>query len=571
MNPEENQNNQSAAPALNNALSPDVPAATAGTPASPAPFASPLDGNSGADSAPAVDSAPAADSAISTDSNTTTNSAAETPSLDQVAADLTSVATQSPAALDAPTDATASTPDAATSATDGTATEPASAPDSSVGLGATAAPETSAAGVTTTPETTSIETPATTPETPATTPEAPMASETPAVTPVASATSETPVTSVTPETSVASAAPETSTVTSEASTTTETSAAATDTLAAAPETTTSTEPAPFAPVETPVIGPTSDLANISSDTTIDSTPVDTTSIGATSTVDTTSNLDSSVADSSPVEETNPTTSTDFTTPESTSSANFVGDAPEAPKPASSDDEEEPLKPADPVPGSIGSALVYSDTAPDHAAPVTKPKKQSKFDIKGNMKLIIIIIAAVVLVAVVVIVLLFIMNGNNSSKKVTTTPAQTTPAATEPTVSSLTCTLEGDGNSFVNYGAVVNGKEDIVAMYSDGELDSLGINMALNYENEDAAKSGATAAKKFYESTFAANNLTTDPFVSSYDTNGNTLTVTHQADGADIDSTNAKVLGLFVLRGEPITDIETLQDSYEEDGFTCVVK
>ena len=562
MNPEENQNNQSAAPALNNALSPDVPAATAGTPASPAPFASPLDGNSGADSAPAADSTPAVDSAMSTDSTTTTNSAAETPSLDQVAADLTSVATQSPAALDTPTDATASTPDAAISATDSATTEPASAPDSSAGLGAAAASETSAAGGTTAPETTSIETPATTPEAPVTTPEAPMTSETPAVTPVASATSETPV---------ASAVPETSTVTSEASTTTETSTVATDTLAAAPETTTSTEPAPFAPAENPVIGPTSDLANVSSDTTIDSTPVDTTSIGATSTVDTTSTLNSSVADSSPVEETNPTTSTDFTTPESTSSANFVGDAPEAPKPASSDDEEEPLKPADPVPGSIGSALVYSDTAPDHAAPVTKPKKQSKFDIKGNMKLIIIIIAAVVLVAVVVIVLLFIMNGNNSSKKVTTTPAQTTPAATEPTVSSLTCTLEGDGNSFINYGAVVNGKEDVVAMYSDGELDSLGINMALNYENEDAAKSGATAAKKFYESTFAANNLTTDPFVSSYDTNGNTLTVTHQADGADIDNTNAKVLGLFVLRGEPITDIETLQDSYEEDGFTCVVK
>lgn len=290
----------------------------------------------------------------------------------------------------------------------------------------------------------------------------------------------------------------------------------------------------------------------------------------------------------PVEETTPPASADFTSTEteSTTSASFIDDAPAAPKPAAenTDGEEEPLKPADPVPGSIGSALAYSDTAPDHAVPIGKPKKKilsplsagaengkKKIDLKGNMKLIIIIIAAVVLVAVVVIVLLFVMNGNNSTKKTaTTTPAQT--VKNTPVVSSLTCTLQSDdGAAFSNYGSVMNGTKSVVAMYSNDVLGSLGTTMTLNYGSAESANDGMGLARQEYANKYAAANLNVDPFTSTYDVAGTTLTVTHQADGEKIDNLNAKVMDLFVLRGEVITDIDTLQDSYEEDGFTCVTK
>lgn len=281
-------------------------------------------------------------------------------------------------------------------------------------------------------------------------------------------------------------------------------------------------------------------------------------------------------DTAPVDaastETIPDAPADFTSESVTSSASFVGDAPAAPKTDTSAEDEEPLKPADPVPGSIGSALAYSDSAPDHSVPVTKPKKTPLFDFKGNAKVIIMIVAAVVLVAIVVIVLLFVLNGTNNKKAPTTNSnTNTQQATTKPVVSSLTCTMTGDGTAFSNYGNVVSGEENVIAMYSDDTLTSLGVNMTLNYGSPEDATNGKTSAEQQYTNKYISLKLTADPFSSTYDATGNTVTVTHQADGEKITTENAKVMDLYVLRGEVVSDIETLKDAYESDGFTCVEK
>lgn len=464
MNPEENQNNQGdAASTLNSALAPEVPA----------PEAAPSE-------------APAAE---------------ETPSLDQVAADLTNA---TPESLAAPEAAPAETP----------ADTPAAPEISSV-------PETPAA----TDAPSDLSAPS---------PEAPLAPETPApeAAPVEAPASEavvapevTPAAPIAPEAPVAPEAP--------ANLTAPVSDAPADLSTPAPET-----PA--------------DLSAPASESLSPEAPVDTTSA-----------------------ETQPEPSTDFTSEASTSSASFVGDAPEPPKPASEEEDEEPLKPADPVPGSIGSALAYSDATPDHSAPVIKPKKTPMFDFKGNAKLIIMIISAVVLVAIVVIVLLFVMNSTSSKKPSTnknnssSNSSQTQPA--QPTVSSLTCTLSGNGTKFQGYGNVTSGEENVIAMYSDDKLSSLGINMTLNYGSPEDATSGKTSAEQAYSNKYVALNFTADPFLSTYDVNGNSVTVTHQADAEKITTSNAKVMDLFVLRGEVVSDMETLKDTYETDGFTCVEK
>lgn len=281
-------------------------------------------------------------------------------------------------------------------------------------------------------------------------------------------------------------------------------------------------------------------------------------------------------DTAPVDatstETVPDAPADFTSESVTSSASFVGDAPAAPKTDTSTEDEEPLKPADPVPGSIGSALAYSDSTPDHSVPVTKPKKTPLFDFKGNAKVIIMIVAAVVLVAIVVIVLLFILNGTNNKKAPTTNSSTNTQqTTTKPVVSSLTCTMTGDGTAFSNYGNVVSGEENVIAMYSDDTLTSLGVNMTLNYGSPEDATNGKTSAEQQYTNKYISLKLTADPFSSTYDATGNTVTVTHQADGEKISTENAKVMDLYVLRGEVVSDIETLKDTYESDGFTCVEK
>ena len=60
-------------------------------------------------------------------------------------------------------------------------------------------------------------------------------------------------------------------------------------------------------------------------------------------------------------------------------------------------------------------------------------------------------------------------------------------------------------------------------------------------------------------------------VAIYDTSGNILTVTHQAEGDDITASTAKALGFYVIKGEPATDIDTLIDTYESEDYTCVEK
>ena len=109
------------------------------------------------------------------------------------------------------------------------------------------------------------------------------------------------------------------------------------------------------------------------------------------------------------------------------------------------------------------------------------------------------------------------------------------------------------------------------MYSDDTLTSLGVNMTLNYGSPEDATNGKTSAEQQYTNKYISLKLTADPFSSTYDATGNTVTVTHQADGEKISTENAKVMDLYVLRGEVVSDIETLKDTYESDGFTCVEK
>lgn len=289
-----------------------------------------------------------------------------------------------------------------------------------------------------------------------------------------------------------------------------------------------------------------------------------------------------------------------TTPEASSTdystgASFIDDAQNPDKPTETKPEdEEPLVPAEPVPGSIGSALAYSDTAPNHAVPVGKASKfklsfgkKSTTEVaepvgaegvkpgrkpltKENLKLLIAVIGGVTLVAVVAVVIFFIINSG--SKSSTTKPAENSNNDTPTnTVTSLTCTLEGDASAFSAYGNVVSGSDQIIAMYSNDNLSSFGTTLELTFADEDSAKSAQLAERERYNSKIKSAGLTEDPFTSSYDVSDSVMTITHQAEGDDIDSENAEILDFYVIKGEPQTDIDTLLDAYETDGYTCIEK
>ena len=126
---------------------------------------------------------------------------------------------------------------------------------------------------------------------------------------------------------------------------------------------------------------------------LDQVAADLTSAAGTNSLDSTNPTPESPAESTP----NP--SLDTTTPSSEAPATSMPAAPAEGISSQANDEEEkegiissseeepPLEPADPVPGSIGSELAYSETAPNHAIPVGKVKnhKRSIFKLKDETK------------------------------------------------------------------------------------------------------------------------------------------------------------------------------------------
>lgn len=244
-------------------------------------------------------------------------------------------------------------------------------------------------------------------------------------------------------------------------------------------------------------------------------------------------------------------------------------------PAGSDGEEPPLVPAEPVPGSIGSAISYSDSTPDHSAPTAKPKKSLSIAntlklSKENLRLVAIIGIGIVLVAIVVVVLIFIIHGSSSTKKTTNTSTNTN-TNTQPIISSVTCTKEGGADVFPTYGELTNAKSEIIAMYRDNELTNFGTNFRAEYPTAEAASFGQSVARDEYNQKLVASSLTSDPFESNYSIIDNVLTVTHQADADDIDASNARVLDFYVVRSEVVDDPDTIIDEYEGNGFICEEK
>ncbi len=266
-------------------------------------------------------------------------------------------------------------------------------------------------------------------------------------------------------------------------------------------------------------------------------------------------------------------------PES-SSASFIGDMPKPKEEKTNYEDDEPLVPADPVPGSIGSAIEYSEDAPNHSVPVKKPSKKFFSRDKENdnditigkktvdTKKILIIIGAVLLVAVVAFVLFFVLGNPSKSSTVKKTTQLTTSKVVE---TNLICNKEGDGKVFTQYPDITSGSEEIIAMYKDRMLISFGDNLELKYDSTDIAESRLSEIRSNYAKLYSSLDYSTDPFGTSFNSKNGTVSISRQADGDKINTASAKLLGIPVLKGELFDDIDSLQETFELQGFTCSTK
>lgn len=266
----------------------------------------------------------------------------------------------------------------------------------------------------------------------------------------------------------------------------------------------------------------------------------------------------------------------------------------------------PIKAAEPVPGSIGSAVsvpfgqeapVGTSVAPTqmnniafNSNPSTSfssdpmggaaPQK-AKNGLADNKKLLMIIgIGAIAIIIVIVIIIMILGSGNKNSNNQggqNQQQGQQQPVK-DPnrydTSTTLSCTYEFEDDDLEEYGDADEGTELVIANFTNEELVDMTRTVSVIYDDEDLAMEGKQIANDLWMERYQDLDYTTDPFDSSYSLNGMVLTAVHKVeDIGDIDEDNMELLELSMTKGKDEIDFsqDSIQDNYENLGFVCTVK
>lgn len=257
--------------------------------------------------------------------------------------------------------------------------------------------------------------------------------------------------------------------------------------------------------------------------------------------------------------------------------------PEAPTPPDPVEEElkAPMKAADPVPGSIGSAVSVPDegeAAPEmpaenpFATPSQNPTPSVSFSDptteqaaasmqsttgKKNNKMtliILIVIAAMVVVALAAVLIIQIVNNSGDNSQTSSTPNNSTviddndgegeeelTAIPEVTNGTLSCTRNMTEAEIVKVNDAVSGTVNVSAEFADGEMTKISLVESVVYSDEDAAG------------------------------NEPVETLVHESTAAELTPTSALnyYLNTAVDDGPDLTSA-AVQANYEDLDFTCEV-
>lgn len=279
--------------------------------------------------------------------------------------------------------------------------------------------------------------------------------------------------------------------------------------------------------------------------------------------------------------------------------------------------EEPLQPAAPVPGSIGSVVsvpenatepdlpnpsaanpvaespafgeapnaaaapIIDDTpivaAPVNTAPTTNAadtfvgqipeKKQGGGAKKALIAIFIILIIIAIGIALYLLGVFDSLLGKNTSS--TNPPAEQTPIVEEHTYTTVTCghkyTTTAELSSF---GNAQKASAEYVLDYVDDELSTLNYTLNISFEDSTMAKAAILNQRDSYVKAFQTLGYETDPFVSEYN-NDAEASITRSAEAEDIDEKNASLIGITIADGAKLaTDSASLIKNYKAAGFTC---
>lgn len=253
---------------------------------------------------------------------------------------------------------------------------------------------------------------------------------------------------------------------------------------------------------------------------------------------------------------------DYTQP---AAPNFANDPSVAAAPEKVNDET-PIQPAAPAPGSIGSSTSYADyqAAAATAAPAEKKKKTT-------MILLVIVIALVVIGGGVFAFIMATSSSSSSSNNNTGNNNTSSPAPADPISMTMTCAISRSAEDLLSAGGATAWDEEMTIKYEDDEITKITDVSTVEYPDAATAKAGIDNFKNYYASLLDSAGLKSDPFDSRYARVDGTLTVTYTGPGERLNAQDAVIFSLPVEDDELKSDPESVNAYFTKDGFTCQEK
>ncbi len=248
--------------------------------------------------------------------------------------------------------------------------------------------------------------------------------------------------------------------------------------------------------------------------------------------------------------------------------------------------KEPIKAAEPVPGSIGSAVSMPTKAKDipssvptpTASPTDDPFPPAASDKKGKMSkttLYLLIILGVVIIAALVVFLIMQLGGNNQQSNNEPNNSQVEePKDPEPettTYATLSCKYNYTDDELLGLASAIGGVRTFSAEYENEELVGMTLADYLEYNDESSASTAKNQLRDEWVLAFKELEYDTDPFTSTYESDSTSADVSHYALASDIDEQSASLLNISTDEDESLDmSVATMKKLYRKLGYTCEV-
>lgn len=271
--------------------------------------------------------------------------------------------------------------------------------------------------------------------------------------------------------------------------------------------------------------------------------------------------------------------------------------------------DEPLIPAAPVPGSIGSVTSVPPVNPDpmsgvmpgdstaagampvaepapapynpfaHSAPAPEPSATgmtpepsfqpavpSKAKAKMSPLMIILcVVSGVLLVATIVLTVLLIHAINNP--KIVYVP-QTPNEESNARIELLTCSRETDFAGYAGAESPAMGSETMVASYTNNELRAVSMEYAMRFADESAASAAQDSFATAQSELFSAVD---NSFAVNYDLKGGNLDIEIVSGRDAFSESDAATLMYGLGNSSASVSLSAVRSLYESAGYTCSVE